>query len=59
MSKKYWVKELRRCLRHKRKLTKQVDRKIKSLAAFGRLELTIKKELIALCEYKPYVKAKE
>jgi len=57
MNKKYWVKELKRCLRHKRKLTNQVDRKIKSLATFGKLELAIKKELVACCDRKPYVKA--
>lgn len=57
-SKKYWIKELRRCLRHKRKLEKQIDRKIESLAAFNKLKAHIQKELVGLCDRKPYVKEK-
>jgi len=56
-SKKYWVNELRRCIRHQRKLSNQVDRKLKSLAIFGKLKAHIQKELVAICDRKPYVKA--
>lgn len=58
MNKKYWVRELRRCIRHTRRLTKQIDRKLDSLAKFNKLKAHIQKELVALCDRKPYVKAK-
>lgn len=50
MNKKYWIVELRRCIRHKHKLEKQIDRKIKSLATLNKLRDMIQKELVALCE---------
>ena len=52
MNRKYWLKELKRCIRHKRKLERQVNRKIESIAKFNKLRDAIKKKLIKISEKK-------
>lgn len=52
MNRKYWIKELKRCIRFSRKLSRQIDRKVDSLAKFNKLKAAIKLELVKLSEKK-------
>ncbi len=51
-AKRQAVKQLRICIRESRKLTRQIDRKIASLADWNRAKAAAKEQLVKLCGLK-------